>query len=29
MEEHKVDYFQGLVQTGNAHGSKTRAQSSM
>ena len=27
MEEHKVNYFQGLVRTGKAQGFKTCAQS--
>ena len=27
MEEHKVNYFQGLVRTGNAHGFKINAHS--
>ena len=27
MEEHKVNYFQGLVQTGKAEGFKTCAHS--
>ena len=29
MEDHEVNYFQGLVQTGNAQGFKTGANRKM